>query len=71
MPSLSTYNPATYIVDVHPGCLVSVSSQHVTGKAVVPVSVQFGQLSTSVTFRVWFAQRAKVLLKDPILNRIE
>jgi len=69
-PALNTYNPTTYVLDVHPGCLVSVSQQHFTGKSVVPVSVEFGHLSASVVFRVWFAQRAKVLIKDPILNRI-
>ena len=69
-PISTAFAPTSYIVDVLPGCIVAVNKHHANGKADVPISVVFGEFNTTVPYRIWFAMRAKVTVKDPILNRI-
>jgi len=51
-------------------CSISVTAAHVHGADSIAVSVAYGNLTTVVFVRVWYASLATVRLKDSVLNSV-
>ena len=66
----SAFADGNPVADVSEGCVVTADKHHTEGHNALTVLVEFQNVETTVPFRVWFAQKAKVIVNDKLLNKI-